>query len=1052
MSLSLFAIAILMAPGCAAAEFSDDFANNLFTDLAPLIALFGERVTMQFLSQATGWADSFTLAMAPLGIITIIISAIRVGGPSWLKAIIGRARENLAAAEVELMSSTSEEVCELWNGSEIVRSLGSPPVREFICLVPRRRDGSPSTFENNPNIECRKYNDFESAKTPNISLNVHVQKREEVRIAAVLGTILQLGVLVYSGFATYYYTMRFSKEPGEPVASYAFPYVVEKRTEEVTQSTIEGYEAYTIWVQKQATVGDQVFRSFGIFSNTSKTEITTSRRHDTIQGPRDLSIVDTIVKVMSYVPLKLAQILRTLLGKRELSKKGDESFIGLRGMHWSVSIVQLAAVAIMTAARAFIRRQLAVPPQAQPLSRDFELEWLASTVADRDDGPWGNFQSDSPTCGKHWLVLTGGNDIRDPLADIPNDQRIRGESSDLKEDQENSWRLSEDAGDNLIESNIDVSSNANSEPEHRLSLEITDELHARNGIFEQEYNRLTTREDSVASKAQTVMNLRSQLGELTGWRSPVVTETYSLVRAIQVVMNTLFFDSPQEKIQCSLRATYRDSDPQPVQLCIYRDQVNWKINPYDVEAVLSFWISAVQEHQNLNLRQEKSYSAMNARSLRLLGQDTTALRRDLQWWMPRELKKTIVVAESLQGSLIVETPRIVGAGRNEVVLSRHNRLATFERMELDGSQQSPPLETTDFDESNVDPPFGRTVPSGLLAAESFTGLASLYALDLFSSFMWTVAEKMTSPITGQADARPNDINGLGSLDEIYLSIIPPLSKARKLPQVDCIIDLAREHALPYEKRGDVEKVTIDYVWLLRTAYTFPRDDIITLKSMAVMLEHLGQLYQETDLSGLIQESDLIPRLQNWIENELDLQDLDNQRLFTQVMRIYFDQRREKRFPDILTQLAGSNPTFQRMARLFSSRAKRTRDEACGKGDITGWTQLHWDAATGENSQVRALLKLDANIHSQDPLGQTPLHYTCKAERLDIAALLIQNAADVNAPARNGWTPLHCAVIYGYQTIIELLVESGANVDAIDSSRKTPTMWAAFRGHWKALNY
>lgn len=75
-----------------------------------LLALFGERVTMQFMSQSTGWADNIILAMAPLGIITTIIGAIRVGGPSWLKTIIGRARESRAIVEAELMSSTSKEV------------------------------------------------------------------------------------------------------------------------------------------------------------------------------------------------------------------------------------------------------------------------------------------------------------------------------------------------------------------------------------------------------------------------------------------------------------------------------------------------------------------------------------------------------------------------------------------------------------------------------------------------------------------------------------------------------------------------------------------------------------------------------------------------------------------------------------------------------------------------------------------------------------------------------------------------------------------------------
>jgi hypothetical protein len=91
---------------------------------------------MQFMSQATGWADNIILAMAPLGIITAIVGAIRVGGPSWLKAIIGRARESYAVAESELMSSTSNEVCELWNGHEIVRVIGSGPIREFVVLLP----------------------------------------------------------------------------------------------------------------------------------------------------------------------------------------------------------------------------------------------------------------------------------------------------------------------------------------------------------------------------------------------------------------------------------------------------------------------------------------------------------------------------------------------------------------------------------------------------------------------------------------------------------------------------------------------------------------------------------------------------------------------------------------------------------------------------------------------------------------------------------------------------------------------------------------------------
>lgn len=68
----------------------DDFSNNLFSDLAPLLTLFGEQVTKQFLSMSLGWADNVLLAMSPLGIITIVVSAIRVGGVRRLKALVGR--------------------------------------------------------------------------------------------------------------------------------------------------------------------------------------------------------------------------------------------------------------------------------------------------------------------------------------------------------------------------------------------------------------------------------------------------------------------------------------------------------------------------------------------------------------------------------------------------------------------------------------------------------------------------------------------------------------------------------------------------------------------------------------------------------------------------------------------------------------------------------------------------------------------------------------------------------------------------------------------------
>lgn len=59
----------------------------------------------------------------------MVLTSNSVGGPAWLKALIGRARETFAIAEMETLSSTSQEVCECWNGKTVVR------VREVVPTI-----------------------------------------------------------------------------------------------------------------------------------------------------------------------------------------------------------------------------------------------------------------------------------------------------------------------------------------------------------------------------------------------------------------------------------------------------------------------------------------------------------------------------------------------------------------------------------------------------------------------------------------------------------------------------------------------------------------------------------------------------------------------------------------------------------------------------------------------------------------------------------------------------------------------------------------------------
>ena len=71
--------------------------------------------------------------MGPLGIPAAITAAIRVSGFGFLKGAIGRAGEKESSIEVDLLSSTLNKVCELWDGKKVVRlEAEEAPIQELI--------------------------------------------------------------------------------------------------------------------------------------------------------------------------------------------------------------------------------------------------------------------------------------------------------------------------------------------------------------------------------------------------------------------------------------------------------------------------------------------------------------------------------------------------------------------------------------------------------------------------------------------------------------------------------------------------------------------------------------------------------------------------------------------------------------------------------------------------------------------------------------------------------------------------------------------------------
>ena len=364
-----------------------DLTNTLLANLAPLLELFGQDMSTQFLSQSLGWADDIMFAMAPLGLITVVVGAIRVLGFSWLRAFIGRAREPRGEAEKELLSSTSHEVCELWSNDRVVRVLGSDPRINEVLVdeTPGEENfyqleealkldlvSCSKNFENVKESNPHRHSKRLEAWPPNLTLNLlyRAERRLPIQLGATLGVILQTIVLVVQGLITY----RFQWKNGvEDIQAHAFPlacsgtvmlcagmlacaHALQACTSEEKWSVNREIppnqrSIYMLWLQKgNQVVSHQRFDAFALFTGASENE---SREiFSTAWRSYKEDNHDYRLQILVVVGMGLA-----LAG-------WIAQFMGLSALHWSGVLVQLAATLIMAAARSVVRHRLSKHPKS----------------------------------------------------------------------------------------------------------------------------------------------------------------------------------------------------------------------------------------------------------------------------------------------------------------------------------------------------------------------------------------------------------------------------------------------------------------------------------------------------------------------------------------------------------------------------------------------------------------------------------------------------------------------------------------------------------------
>ncbi|KAJ6031151.1 hypothetical protein N7540_001883 [Penicillium herquei] len=372
MNVTLFLILSLVP--CVLADGWEDFTNNLATDLAPLITLFGERLTKQFLSESTSLVDNFIFAFSPLGVLTAVVSVIRICGSSSLRAFVGRAQEGPAEAEGELLPCVSESTAELFNDGGISRVFGRPRIVEIVAWENEDKNTGEKSIEigtlrdalatgawscKGSGVDLDDIKDpnyMSEMDIPNLSLNKGIKQKDTFWFyaAAILGAILQIGVLVYAALTVFVFPKSFTVNGG-PVDSYAFPFyltgttllfmgmfycavIIERSSKEHYLKPEKPSKLY--WLQPgDQDVGDQVFNSFLAVKEGPDHSMTRKLRY--IKSIRVMKYDKRYVEVYTT-------LLMTLLGF-------IFQFIGERGLHSSVILAQLGSTFAMSVLRTILR-------------------------------------------------------------------------------------------------------------------------------------------------------------------------------------------------------------------------------------------------------------------------------------------------------------------------------------------------------------------------------------------------------------------------------------------------------------------------------------------------------------------------------------------------------------------------------------------------------------------------------------------------------------------------------------------------------------------------
>ncbi|KAK6509749.1 hypothetical protein TWF481_004479 [Arthrobotrys musiformis] len=1095
---------LLAVPSVSALDW-EEFTNNFATDLAPLITLFGEQVSKQFLSESLSVWDNVIFAMAPLGLLTAVVSAIRVCGTPSMRAFIGRAQESPGTAEVELLSCTSETTAELFNEGGIARVFGEPRILEVMV---KARDDSPGVltvglfsdvrgpFWKEIGISSRDlllrlrggigHTDLEKKlksryHRPNLSLNVGITQLPKLVTysAAVVGVVLQAGMLVFAALTVYTYPDKFLTAADKPAEPYAFPmtfsgtvlvcfgmflcaFIIERSTDEVHYQQRDprpDNKCKIYWVQPGGqNIGDQVFGSFIGYSE--KLHYIRSTKADQGGG-------DVIVLWIAVTTSVLGFILQ---------------FVGLRAMHASVILFQVGSTLLMAIIRAMLRTQ--------------RLDSIQNVLGSYDNRNGGKhpFSQNPRLLHGHELDLLSLHLFKADTMTISVDKDAKLEIVPRQKRKSSGAR-------NSLEFNFDIGRGS---PEN-----VTQSLEAREQLTEitssvkgPSWDGLEVRVASkqLAATIEGVMEVLAAVkgsivppGEILKWKVTANTTAIASLNRPTILSNGDIFSSTRrhtsEAFQLSSFAP-RSRFPEDVggipisdtyPLFVEKgDGVSWKVRLSQLEALIGLWALSITVY---DIRDEKEDEIIpNHRIISTKDFDKTKIWYHV--WVQRRLSG---IRAPIHRDLIYKT-------RNYTV-DKH----LFGRLgPLPADEVEPEVFSVKTQNSTI----------------------TMCAQDIFMFFL-SAALQDIDDIKGTTETRDQagrhsiamalqnstvesladrfETAGLGSREDAYMCIFPVLQHLNMMPNVGDVLNAVLTQCETYKRHGrwlDAEGLL---QWLSNTS---------VVVEAYTALEALAELYfsamRELDttisslgfngISKMLKESkdpDILPKVREyaWI----GLRIAEERGLDDQKKQLLASGARDDLVPGYsYTPEVSLNPiewAKRNNLVMIKYLAGHKNVNLSARDDADGLSPIFW-AIIHENTEMAMLLlqhNVESNISDKD--GKILISYAAEHGMLGVLEILLKNnTLNINTPDnlsnmtplmfaakkgfiecvrlllaeqylaidrrdQNGYTALHLATIEGHFEIVQLLLSNGADIAAEEPLKKlTALHMAASRGDGKIAQF